>query len=384
MLRIEPTLDTAKQASIGADWSASISTVLGVLLLALLLCWLSGRWRWSLAPPLILLHVLSQLFLLRPLMSSDDAATYLEEPPALAFVEPSETVVMGKSPRLLGGPTPDRFPDEGLHWLSRTWWAELQPLSGVQHGLHYELNISPEGLDSFLERAAADSMQVLGDRDRLRLLRTWGVDVILLYRPLPVTALLGSAEDDRRELARLRTAQPVFEELLHFYEVVDPVPDAVLVTAIDRVPHLGATLERLVEPSFDARRRAVLAAPSQPAAVGPDGEPGTVEWVEKGVHRLRLRTASQQAGALVLQRSYLPIYRARVNGEPVPIAVANLSRLSVELQAGEHEVEIYVDRRPFLWSLLGLPLGLLLLLYSGSKLEHNRARSPSEVRASSE
>ncbi|MEJ2085428.1 MAG: hypothetical protein P8Y44_07085 [Acidobacteriota bacterium] len=67
------------------------------------------------------------------------------------------------------------------------------------------------------------------------------------------------------------------------------------------------------------------------------------------------------AGVLVVQRSFLPIYRARVDEEEVPIVVANMHRLGVELEPGQHTVEIWIDRRPTRLAVLASLLGLASL-----------------------
>ena len=73
-------------------------------------------------------------------------------------------------------------------------------------------------------------------------------------------------------------------------------------------------------------------------------------------------------GLLVTRRAFLPIYRASIDGEPLKLKVANAHRLAVEVPAGEHEVHLWVDRRPFRTSLAiaGLTiLGLLVFLWRG-------------------
>jgi hypothetical protein len=70
---------------------------------------------------------------------------------------------------------------------------------------------------------------------------------------------------------------------------------------------------------------------------------------------------AKSAGALVVQRTFLPLYEATVDGQPAPLVAADLHRMAVELEPGTHEVLIQVDRRPFRASLLlSLAGGLLL------------------------
>ena len=80
---------------------------------------------------------------------------------------------------------------------------------------------------------------------------------------------------------------------------------------------------------------------------------------------LHLEVRAESAGALVVQRAFLPLYRATVDGRPAPLVAADLHRMALELEAGTHEVRIRVDRRPFHSS---LPLALIggLILAGGA------------------
>ena len=69
------------------------------------------------------------------------------------------------------------------------------------------------------------------------------------------------------------------------------------------------------------------------------------------------------AGALVVQRAFLPLYRARVDGQEASLVAANVHRLGLELSEGEHTVDIWIDRRPFRISSTIAVLGLVLLAW---------------------
>jgi hypothetical protein len=89
------------------------------------------------------------------------------------------------------------------------------------------------------------------------------------------------------------------------------------------------------------------------------------------------RVEAAGPGALVWQRTPLPIYRALVDGRPAPIQVADLHRMAVELTAGEHEVEIRVDRRPLLLSSLAALAALAALAGGCWRLESRASARPS-------
>ena len=65
----------------------------------------------------------------------------------------------------------------------------------------------------------------------------------------------------------------------------------------------------------------------------------------------------------MVQRAFLPLYRATVDGEPVPLVAADLHRMAVELEAGSHEVRIWATRGPFYLALLLAVAGVILMAW---------------------
>jgi hypothetical protein len=224
----------------------------------------------------------------------------------------------------------------------------LSPFALVRHGYHAELTSSPEGLDAFVTRAATQAVAQLDDPRRLRLLAASGVEYLILSRPLSPAAE-GSADLVWRE--------SVAGAPLHVYRVVDSVAAVRFAGTVRRAPYLNDALVRLVDPGFDRRVETVIAGQGSIST----GSVGEVVSATARAERLTARVEAMGPGALVWQRAPLPIYRAWVDGEPAPIVVADLHRLAVELPAGVHEVEIAVDRRPFVRACIAALLGLAAL-----------------------
>ena len=105
-------------------------------------------------------------------------------------------------------------------------------------------------------------------------------------------------------------------------------------------------------------RTAVLLGEGPPLA----GEGGTAEVAEEGPERLVVEVRARSAGVLMVQRAWLPIYRAAVDGAPAEPVPVSLYRMGVELPAGEHRVVIETDRRPLAGTLAAAAAGLLALL----------------------
>jgi len=84
------------------------------------------------------------------------------------------------------------------------------------------------------------------------------------------------------------------------------------------------------------------------------------------------RLPASSAGLLVLQRAFQPIYRAAIDGRPAHLRIANLHRIAVDVPAGRHRVDLWVDRRPLWFSFGGSTLGGAGLALLGRRRQPSR------------
>lgn len=301
---------------------------------------------------LVVIHVASQLVFQAPTLSTDDTRVYTEPPPLLEVVPREAEVVHGGEGGLFGRENlvAGSYPDDHVRWLDRRTYLELYPGAGVLWDRRYEIHVSPEGLDTFLNAAAAQLIEKAPDDGaRLKLLELWGVDRLILPRELDATG---------RSRARLLRRAEVFGEPVTVWELPGAEPDVAFYGRIERAPHVNRAVEILTRPGFEPGSLAVL--PGDGPAV--QGEGGTARLLASGDERWEIEVQARSAGVLVLQRTHLPLYRATVDGEITPTLPVNLHRIGVELPPGRHRVVIEVDRAPFYLSLIGAGLGLLLLV----------------------
>ncbi len=337
-------------------WAGICLLSLLLLGLAALLVWLAGR-RPGAAAWLPVAQLALQLLLLRPLLSSEPIGPYAEPPELLREIPADAILVHGDAGGLFGpDPIPvGNYPDLRMIWLQRQTHRELFPQSGMRWGRRYEFNLSPEGLDAFLTRATSQAIQLLPDRERLRILAVSGVDRLLLGRRLAPGAEASGA-------VRRLGARPTVGGELHLYAIEGRVERARFVGRVLRAPHLNAAVARITDPDFDPRLATVL--PGE----GPDaeGSGGEVTWLSEDPEAMELEVRAESAGALVVQRTLLPLYRAEVNGRAAPLVAADLHRIGLELPPGVHRVRIGTDRRPLRLSLaLALAAALALSVVAG-------------------
>ncbi|MDE2973124.1 MAG: hypothetical protein OXU64_00160 [Gemmatimonadota bacterium] len=100
-----------------------------------------------------------------------------------------------------------------------------------------------------------------------------------------------------------------------------------------------AALARILSPSFDPAREAILA---EPASLVPDPSvTGDVAWELADPDERRLRVTTTGPALLVVSENWFPGWAAEVDGEPAEVRRANLTLQAVEIpSAGEHAVTL--------------------------------------------
>lgn len=350
-----------------------------VLLLGLMLAVFYGlRRRPGLAGALLLvLHVGTQLFFLAPIRATDSTLHFTTPPPALAHVPEGARVVHGSYLGLFGGDTFEigPTPTSDAYWYARRTFYELFPTTGSQWRRHYQLNVSPEGLDGFLTEIARSAVvhRTFSDLESLRVLRAWGVEILLLGRELDAKA---------RPLVEETNVVPGYGARQWIYRIAGSAPEALFAGHVVSVPDIEATVELLKSEGFDPTRTAVIPGDSDAVEGVEDGAGGSARLVSRGPESFEVEVEARSAGVLVVQRSHLGLWRAEVTGEtrvtePAEIVAANLQRMGVPLEAGRYRVRFWIDRRPLFWSgvlaVLGI-LGLTSLLVSARLARPRAAR----------
>ena len=350
-LEVAGSLSSAQAAAVRANWTlgAGVQSALALALAALALA--IHRRRGVAVVLLLALHTVTQLLWLRTaLLPTDEASAYRGKPPLLEYLEPGETLVHGGYGDVFGPARASGLPDNRLLWVQRRGFLELYPFAGVRFGREYELNVSAEGLDSFLTDLTFKVMRDLDDGQRLRALRALGVEALVLDRALEPP--LAEGVSLRAEVASLGGRAYLYS--------LEAVPDLVVAGTVYRSPDVNRNISAVIDPRFDPYTMAVI--PGQgPALHGPPGS--VLELHVDEAERLEARVLAHSPSVLVAQRAYLPLYRAEVDGRPAKLTVANFDRIALELPGGVHQVRIWTDRRPLRWSWLGVAAGALYLAW---------------------
>jgi hypothetical protein len=143
------------------------------------------------------------------------------------------------------------------------------------------------------------------------------------------------------------------------YEDPGALPRAFLVGSV-RVTEPGGALTALAEPGFDPSAAAVLYEPP-PFELGGGRVDGHARIVERRSDAVTLAVAADRPALLVLAENHYPGWEARLNGDPIPVLLANHTFRAVAVPAGEHELvfrfrptDLYLGFWIYLVGMLGL------------------------------
>src|SRR5207245_253458 len=102
----------------------------------------------------------------------------------------------------------------------------------------------------------------------------------------------------------------------------------------------GSSVHRIADGSIDARRIALLEETPPPLELPTDPALDQAVVLAYEADQLKVHTSSRAAGLLVLSEAYYPAWKAYVDGQRVPLFVADGVLRAVPLPLGEHMVEL--------------------------------------------
>jgi hypothetical protein len=199
------------------------------------------------------------------------------------------------------------------------------------------------------------------------------VDRVEGHQRLGITSLLTGADSRLLDLLNVKYLLTDREltgkwELVHqgegrvdVYRNSNVLPRAFVVHQAEIVESPARSLDRVADSGFDFRTRVVLEEPAEgwaePSRTSGDG--ATVRFLSHKPNRVVLDAETSTDGLLVLTDTASPGWKARVDGQPTRIYVANHAFRAVVVSAGKHRVEFEYQPAAF-W--FGAALSLLALI----------------------
>jgi hypothetical protein len=272
-----------------------------------------------------------------PLFVSADQTALSRRPAILGEMRPAGPVYV--SPRLpefnvLSSGSAHPRMDPTVTQLARVQLEELIPQTGAPFGVRYAFDSDPDGSYGYYNRLCQEALAASSPAEKARLLRTYGARWMLQDEgPL----LPGARAVTGFEIAGRR-----------LLVVALPDPPAELRWASRAVPasSLSGALSLVRADGFDPYSEVVL--PGRSDAAGASASPAArLTETRVAADRAGARVDAGAAGHLVFSRTYFGAWKARVDGVPARVLVANARDLAVAVPAGTHRVEFEYDRSPF-------------------------------------
>jgi hypothetical protein len=253
---------------------------------------------------------------------------------------------------------PDGWPVPAASALGQQQY--LAPEAAGRFGLTQAYAIDYRGLyPEPLARLTGLLYQVEGTPSHVRLLQLGGIERVVALHEIS-------------GLAPERTVTGLFERPIRLFRVPDPLPRSFVVGGA-RSGQSDA-LAALLDAGFDPRREVVLEGVERQE---PAGFHSASRIREQRADRIVLETEASAPGFAVLLDGYDPGWRARLDGEPVPLLRANAVFRAVAVPQGRHLVELVYRPSGVLLGLAVSGLSAAALLAAAALGWRDRARAAS-------
>lgn len=298
-----------------------------------------------------------------PLFVSADAKS-LARPPALlhAVSGPGRIHISEKIPEFnvlaTGSAHPSLSPS--VSRLARAQIEEMIPQTAAPFGVRYLFDADPDGSYGYYNRLAAEAFASSTPSQRGRLLRAYGARWSL------------ADESDANPLFRPITGFEIAGRRLVFSEADGWLPELRWASRAHRRSSLSGALELVRSEAFRPESEVVLPGRIDHTAVD-SSLPARLATRRIEPDHAEARVEAEAAGHLLFSRTFFTAWRARVDGRPVPVLVANARELAVAVPAGAHEVAIWYDRGPFRRGVLLQALAFLAVA-SAARFPRNALR----------
>ena len=249
--------------------------------------------------------------------------------------------------RISGVSPPLDEPHPRLDWYDRRFKGDSAPPNLL---MPYRL-FDARGRSSLFPKRMRDYVEAVTGNDDIR--------VLMDYRAAEYADPRVSLLSPRYVLSPEPLDEPQFELVrdgpLRVYRNRAAVPRVFVVPEATVAASDAASLELLGSRDLDLLAKVVLAAP---CGLAPSSVPfsRTAEIVAYGPNEVHIRLAGDGAGFVVLTDTWMPGWRAWVDGSPRPVLRANHLMRAVPVEPGEGTVHLAYEPRAFR---LGLYLSLV-------------------------
>jgi hypothetical protein len=290
-----------------------------------------------------------------PLFVSADEKD-LARPPALAgrVKEPGRIYVPPHIATFSTGRAHPALPPS-VAKLARVQIEELVPMTGASFHVRYVFDPDPDGSYGYYDRLASEALAASEPEQASRLLRVYGARWVL------------DEQDGTRPFLRPVTGFEVAGRRLLLSEIPDPVAELRWTGRRFLRSSLSGALDLVRSERFLPETDVVLPGRSDRDPEGSGGV-GALRAARVEADSASADVRAAVPGHVVFGRTYFPAWKARLDGRPVPVLVANARDLAVAVPTGDHHVEFEYDRMPFFRGVILQAAAFLLLLAASLRL----------------
>ncbi|HEX4440208.1 MAG TPA: hypothetical protein VH854_09065 [Thermoanaerobaculia bacterium] len=259
----------------------------------------------------------------------------LDRPPALlhSLRGPGRLYVSPALPRFVPSALAEPAALPRFAKAARVIVEQLVPATAAPLGVRYLFDTDPDGSYGYFNRLTSEAAASATPEGRDRLLIAHGAR----------WALASAGEE--HPLFRTVTGVAVGGKRLVLFERDRAVPELRWAARTWRRASVSGILELLRDARFDPERDVALPGRGDE---DPAGEaPGRMVSRRTYPDAAEAVVEADAPGVVVFARTYFPSWRARLDGAPAPILVANARDVGIAVPAGRHVVEIAWDASPF-------------------------------------
>lgn len=223
-----------------------------------------------------------------------------------------------------------RAPEDDLASVGLAQTRQAWALAGAEWGLHYAYDSDPDGSYTILTRLGRDAVLAHDLPGQIKWLRSAGVGSLIAHDvPVGTPGLERVAIED---VAGIPTA---------LWRLTAPLPGVRRCSRVHAATSVTEAVRRFDRDDFDPATDVVLAGHAPPGVGADRLDPSARARVERAAaDALRISTDGSFPAILLVDRSFTPDVRARVDGRDVRPYAANVHLLGIPVPAGRSTVEI--------------------------------------------
>jgi hypothetical protein len=218
--------------------------------------------------------------------------------------------------------------------FARVQVEELIPQTGAPFGVHYAFDADPDGSYGWYNRIASEVLAASTPRQKCRILLAFGTRWAL------------EEESERLPCGRPMTGVMIAGRRLVLSDLPDAIAELHWAGRVHRRVSLSGALELVRSEAFRAETDVVLTGPADHDAHDETAR-ATLSHLHIEADRARADVDADAPGYLIFSRTFFQAWKARLDGVPARVSVANGRDLAVAVPQGRHQIQFDYDRRPF-------------------------------------